>query len=253
MFKFLFGKSKTEVEQASPVASNIRARENVRAARQNDTMTTLDMLRKQEADLEKKIGVLETQMANYGQAALTANAAGKKEMAKMNLTRKLTAQKQVETFNGMLLRLTEQRMALEMGSMTNGVLDAMDIAKTTMKTQQTAWSADKVADLTDDLHEVMDNAAEVSDLLRAPLSTGPSETDLDEEMARLTEEAMGASITRVEKPAAAAPAPAPARPIVMPSLPAAPTNSPVIAGAAGGAGAAARNMDDELAALEAAM
>lgn len=252
MFKFLFGKSKAEVEQVSPVASNIRARENVRAARQNDTMTTLDMLRKQEADLEKKIGVLETQIANYGQAALTANAAGKKEVAKMNLTRKLTAQKQVETFNGMLLRLTEQRMALEMGSMTNGVLDAMDIAKTTMKTQQETWSADKVADLTDDLHEVMDNQAEVSDLLRAPLSTGPSETDLDEEMARLSEEAMGAAMTSVSSKAVA-PAPAPAVAIVMPSLPAAPTNSPVIAGRAAGGAGAARTMDDELAALEAAM
>jgi hypothetical protein len=239
MFKFLFGKNKVEVD---PVASNIRARENVRAVRQNDTMTTLEMLRKQEADLEKKIGVLETQMANYGQAALTANAAGKKEVAKMNLTRKLATQKQVETFNGMLLRLTEQRMALEMGSMTNGVLDAMDIAKTTMKSQQTAWSADKVADLTDDLHEVMDNAAEVSDLLRAPLSTGPSETDLEEEMARLSEEAMGAAMTTVSSKTVVAPAPAA---IVMPSLPAAPTNSPMIASRA--------NMDVELAALEAAM
>jgi hypothetical protein len=246
MFKFLFGKSKAEVEQASPVASNIRAREAQRAVKQNDTMTTLDMLRKQEGDLEKKIENLEKLITQYGQAALTANAAGKKEVAKMNLTRKLTTQKQVETFNGMLLRLTEQRMALEMGSMTNGVLDAMDIAKTSMKSQQESWSAEKVADLTDDLHEVMDNQAEVNDILRAPLTSGPSESDLDEEMARLSAEAMGDAMSQVSPAPARVPAPAPATAIVMPSLPAAPTNSPVAA--RGGAGA---SMDAELAALEA--
>lgn len=247
MFKFLFGKSKAEVEQASPVASNIRAREAQRAVKQNDTMTTLDMLRKQEGDLEKKIENLEKLITQYGQAALTANAAGKKEVAKMNLTRKLTTQKQVETFNGMLLRLTEQRMALEMGSMTNGVLDAMDIAKTSMKSQQESWNAEKVADLTDDLHEVMDNQAEVNDILRAPLTSGPSESDLDEEMARLSAEAMGDAMSQVSPAPARVPAPAHATAIVMPSLPAAPTNSPVVA-ARGGAGA---SMDAELAALEA--
>jgi hypothetical protein len=156
----------------------------------------MNMLHTKESELERRIEMLEKKsIASYDDAK-RANQAGQKEKAMLHLRKRAMYEDQLKTNNAMLLKIIQQRTALETTMINTGSLDAMNVATQTMKSQQTAWSSERVADLTDDMHEVMDMQREITDMIRAPVTTNDvSEDDLEAELSAMGEADLTAAIT----------------------------------------------------------
>ena len=159
--------------------------------------------------------------------AVAAHKTGEKDKAIRALKKKNMYEEQIKTNSAMLLKIMEQKGALESVSINTDTLTVMSHANAALKAEQATWSVDRVKDLTDEIAEMKDAHREIVDLLQEPLADGPSEEDLLEELEGMTA-------------AAAAPAPAPvaagaAAPTNthMLDLPAVPTTALPAAGGAG--------------------
>lgn len=209
MFSFFFGRQKVSPAPLPPA----------NAGPSDSTLEALRVLSSKESDLEKRIAMLTKQVDHLTAEAVAAHKAGQKTKALLSMKKKAAYEDQIKTNTAMMMRIMEQKMALESTVINTGTLAAIGHANIAMKAEQSVWNADKVKDLMEDTEEVHANHREIVDLLREPLGTGPSDEDVLDEL-----EAMTA--------AAAAPEPAAA----MPALPAVPTTALPAAGAVGGAG-----------------
>lgn len=223
MFSSLFGKSKKAKEEAPPSKSVI--------------IETTSMLMEKEEDLEKRIKMLETKSRLAAQEAIDANKAGKKQAALVSLNKHKMYEKEIETNNAMILKLIMQRSTVETSNMNTETFNVMKQANEVVKQQQREWTPEKVADLTDEMHELMGNQAEITDMISAPMGSGMiSAADLEAELAALE--------GPIAEPAAAA-AVAP-----LPEFPAVPLHTPKVAVHTA---PVSRSIDEELRMLEAAM
>lgn len=244
MFSFLFG---TKAKKTAAVAPAITP---AATAVRNSAIDTIGILQRKEADIEKRIDALEKQSKTSHANAQEANRAGQKEKAMLFLRKRAMYDEQIKTNNAMLIKILQQRTALETTMINTTALDVMNQATGTMKAQQTEWSVDRVTNLTDDIHDTMDSQREINDLLKSPLHIdGPSEEDLAAELADMQEADMTKSLTEVPEPVAATVATVP----VVPTVPLSPVAT-VTAKAHGGAGAPSPkattiNMAAELAGL----
>lgn len=211
MFSSLFGKKK-EKPQPQAISNSVIVD------------TTLMLIQKEE-DLEKRNKMLETKSRIVAQEAIEANKAGKKQAALVCLNKRKLYEKEIENNNALILKLVMQRTTVETSNTNTETFNVMKIANEVVKQQQRDWTPEKVADLTDDMHELMGNQTEISDLIATPLGSDLlGMADLEAELAAL------------EEPV---PVPVPTEPLKFPEVP---TTAPVI-----------RSIDDELRALEAAM
>ena len=210
MLSFLFGKSKTA--QVAP-----QAVPQQKVANTDNTMATLQMLNSKESDLEKRNEMLEKNIERLLAEAVTANKAGQKQKALLALKKKAMYEDQVKTNNAMLMRILEQKCALESTMINTDALRAMSAATVTMKAEQAEWSADKVRDMTEEIHDLHADHREITELIREPLGLGPS----DEEVADELDALMAAQ-------AAPAPAPVASTAAAIPELPLVPTTPVVI-------------------------
>lgn len=232
MFSFIFGKPK-----ATPPLPPVNA---------GPSDTTLDALRVlsgKESDLDKRITMLTKQVDHLTAEAMAAHKAGQKTKALLSMKKKAAYEDQIKTNTAMMMRIVEQKMALESTVINTGTLAAIGHANIAMKAEQAVWNADKVKDLMDDTEEVNAAHREIVDLLREPTGVGPSDEDIADEL-----DAMMAAAAPV--PAAPA-AVTPVSTTVMPVLPAVPTAALPALGGAGIMLTAASDseMDRELAAL----
>ena len=146
--------------------------------------------------MEKRNAVLEKNMERLHKEAVDANNAGQKQKALLALKKKKMYEDQVKTNNAMLMRLLEQKGALESTMINSDALRAIDAATTTMKAEQEEWSADRVRDMTDELHELHANHREITEMIREPLSSdGPTEDELLEELGEMSATAAPAPVT----------------------------------------------------------
>ena len=229
MFSFLFG---TKAKTATVAPAN--------TATVHNTIDTIGILQRKELDIEKRIDALEKQSKTCHANAQEANGAGQKEKAMMFLRKRAMYDEQIKTNNAMLIKILQQRTALETTMINTSALDVMGQATGAMKAQQTEWSVDRVTNLTDDIHDVMDSQREINDLLKSPLQIGgPSDEDLAAELADMQESSLTKSLTNVPETATAA---------ALPTIPAVPSVS-VATTAHGGAGAPTLDMTQELAGL----
>ena len=225
MFSFLFG-TKVKTATVAPVHNTT-------------TIDTIGILQRKELDIEKRIDALEKQSKTCHANAQEANSAGQKEKAMLFLRKRAMYDEQIKTNNAMLIKILQQRTALETTMINTSALDVMGQATGAMKAQQTEWSVDRVTNLTDDIHDVMDSQREINDLLKSPLQIGePSDEDLAAELADMQESSLTKSLTNVPETATAA--------ATFPTIPAVPSVS-VATTAHGGAGAL--DMTQELAGL----
>jgi hypothetical protein len=232
MFSFLFGKAKKPKEAVTPPT-----------VPSSTTMDTLAMLQKREADIEKRIQMLECQSRTVGEAALEANRAGQRQKALGFIQKRKMYEEQIETNRAMIMRLLQQRTALETSQMNTETLNAQREANKVIKKQQESWNPDTVANLTEETQELMENSREITNLLREPVGYDlPTEADLDAELAELT-----ASTLAAPMPAPmSAPVPASTADTIdttVPVFPSVPTHTPV--------SSKPRTMQEELAILEA--
>ena len=253
MFSFLFG---TKAKKTAVVAPAAITSTTVR----NNTIDTIGILQRKEADIEKRIDALEKQSKTSHANAQEANRAGQKEKAMLLLRKRAMYDEQIKTNNAMLIKILQQRTALETTMINTSALDVMSQATGVMKAQQTEWSVDHVTTLTDDIHDAMDSQREINDLLSTPLRIdGPSEEDLAAELADMQEADMTKSLTEVPETATATATATIASMPVLPTVPLSPiatvaTVATVAAKAHGGAGAPSPkattiNMAAELAGL----
>ena len=217
MFSFIFGKPKTTTVAPLPLPSQPHV-PAPNAGASDTAMATIKMLSDKESDLEKRISMLEKNVARFLGEATEAHKAGQKAKAILALKKKNLYEEQIKTNSAMLLKIVEQKTALEGTVINSGTLSAMSIATSAMKAEQQTWSVDNVRDLTDALQDVKDAHREITDLLQEPFMDGPSTEELTEELDDLV--------------AAAAPAPAPvhqstpaAAATTLPVLPAVPTGA----------------------------
>jgi hypothetical protein len=212
MFSFLFGKKKTK----KPTASITPASTSASAAVHTTAIDTIGVLQRKEMDIEKRIDALEKQSKTSHANAQEANRAGQKEKAMLFLRKRAMYDEQIKTNHAMLIKILQQRTALESTMINTTALDVMNLATGTMKAQQAEWSVDRVTSLTDDIHDAMDSQREINDLLSTPLRIdGPSEEDLAAELADMQEAEMTKSLTEVPDSITA---PLPSIPVI-PSMP----------------------------------
>jgi len=163
MFSFLFGKSKV-AENPKPSTDN--------------TMAMLQTLSGKESDLEKRNAMLEKNVERLLLEAVSANQAGQKQKALLALKKKNIYEDQIKTNNAMLMRILEQKGALESTLINSDALRAMSAATATMKAEQAEWSADKVHDMTEEIHDLHATQREIAEMIREPLGDGPSDEEL---------------------------------------------------------------------------
>jgi len=243
MFSFLFGKSKKQEAEAAAAAASVS---------KTTTISTLNMLQTREADLEKRIQMLEAQSRAAGEAAVAANKAGQKQKALTYIQKRKMYEEQIQTNHAMIMRLMTQRTALETSNLNAETLNAQRTANKVIKAQQQGWNPDTVADLTEETHELMENSREITNLLREPVSSDlPTEADLEAELAMLEPAMLESAVepalappTGIAHPSVAAAAAAPVPVAALPAFPAVPTHTLA-------APPRAKTMDAELAALEA--
>jgi hypothetical protein len=227
MFSFLFGKPTASASAAAAAARPTGPSES--------TMATLKLLSDRESDLDKRITLLDKNIERLHAEAVAAHKAGQKTKAIMALKKKTMYEEQVKTNSAMLLKIVEQRAALESTFINTDTLNVMSHATRAMKAEQAAWSVERVHDLTDELHDIKDAHREINELLQEPFSDGPSEEDLLETLGEMA---------AAESAAAPAPAAAPAAPL--PDLPAVPTTALPVPASAAASGAGAHPADSEM-------
>jgi hypothetical protein len=195
MFSFLFGKPKPDPLPAGPSES---------------TLATLKLLTGKESDLDKRIAMLTKQIDGLTTEALTAHKAGQKAKALLIMKKKATLEEQIKTNSSMIMKIVEQKAALESTIINSDTLHAIHQANVVMKAEQATWGVDKVKDLIDELDDVRTAHREINDLLQEPCGVGPSEEDLLDELEALT---------------APAPPSEPVSPAPLPVLPEVPTTA----------------------------
>jgi hypothetical protein len=233
MFAALFGKSKKGKEEVAPPPKS-------------KVMEATAMLMQKEEDLEKRNAMLVAKSRSVAQEAIELNKANKKQQALVALNKHKMYEKEIETNNAMLLKLMMQRSAAETTNMNTETFNVMQMANEVIKGQQQQWTPDKVAELTDEMHELIGNQTEINDMISAPIGNGlVTEIDLEAELAALEQPVAEPSVLAepsIMAPAAVAP---------LPEFPAVPVHTPSVAMHT--PSVATTDMDRELAALAAMM
>lgn len=195
------------------------------------------MLMQKEEDLEKRNAMLATKSRASAQEAIDLNKANKKQQALVALNKHKMYEKEIETNNAMLLKLMMQRTTVETTNMNTETFNVMQLANEVVKSQQKAWTPEKVAELTDEMNELMGNQAEINDMISAPVGNlMVTESELEAELAALEQPSVFDISPTVLPPEEAA---------ALPAFPAVPTTVPKAA--------ISTTMDRELALLEAMM
>jgi hypothetical protein len=256
MFAALFGKSKKKEEAVHPPPKS-------------KVMETTAMLMQKEDDLEKRNAMLAAKSRVAAQEAIELNKANKKQQALVALNKHKMYEKEIETNNAMLLKLMMQRTAAETTNMNTETFNVMQQANEVIKSQQKQWTPEKVAELTDEMHELLGNQVEITDMISAPIGNGlVTEIDLEAELAALEQPMAEPSVLAMppivpnsalqsERHTALAPAEA-AAVASLPEFPAVPMHTPKAAvhtpkAAVHTPSVATTDMDRELAALAAMM
>jgi len=168
MLSFLFGTKKDS--KTVPQATKV------------DILPTLQMLTKEEEQCEKRISYLELQVKQQVNRAIEYNTAGKIDLAKYAIKRKLELEKQIQTNFAMLSRLTEQKSALESSDFNHNVFNAIKTASNVMKIQQQTLDVEKIIDINEELVELSEQQKEMNDVICQPLPGSISNDKLEEEL-----------------------------------------------------------------------
>ncbi len=233
MFSFsLFGKKSKPSAPSVTSAPSAPSAPSSTSSTSSSVLSTIAMLSAKEADLEKRNQLLETQSRTASEAALAANRNGQKQKAFMYLQKRKIYEDQIQTNNAMIMKLIVERGALESTHINTGSLDVMKQANRALK-QQTTWTPDAVADLTDEARELMDAQKEITTMICEPLTEGATEDELNAELADLE----ATAIPFVTEPTV---------PVSLPSFPNVPSHLPVLRNAMGSPN---RTEEEELANL----
>merc|ERR1739848_18149 len=95
-------------------------------------------------------------------------------------------EKQMVNMDNAILRLTEQKMALESSALQKTVVDTVAAGAKTMKTLNKQMDVDKVEDMRSEMEEAMDMQDEINDVMATPLAgMAMDEDDIEDELNEL--------------------------------------------------------------------
>mmetsp|Transcript_10246 Transcript_10246/g.35665 ORF Transcript_10246/g.35665 Transcript_10246/m.35665 type:complete len:240 (+) Transcript_10246:291-1010(+) len=214
MFKRIFGSSKPASSSSSSAPGPAVAPKKSSTVETIEKLkTTLSMLEKREALLQKKVDEAHAQ-------AKEMTRQGKKPAALLALKKKKLYEGQLSNLGDQQLRIHDQITMLETAKLTSETVGALQSSAAEMKRISKETNVDRVDKTMDELNEHTENLRQVQDALGQPV--GPSaefdEDELESELAELAEledetealatgEAMPAPPTTV-RPVPAQPVPA---------------------------------------------
>lgn len=117
--------------------------------------------------------------------AKTANTAGNKPEAIMNLKRKKVFEKEIGTLESSILTIEENILRIEGSSAVADVYGALQLAKRTMQAVSKGVDVDKLQDLMADLQDLNADHDEVQDILGAGVEDSLEDPDLLDELEQL--------------------------------------------------------------------
>ncbi|PLB36572.1 ESCRT-III subunit protein SNF7 [Aspergillus candidus] len=148
------------------------------------------MLREQLDMLQKREKHLETQMDEQESIA-KKNVTANKNAAKAALRRKKLHEKNLEQTTAQITQLEQQIYSIETANINQETLNAMKAAGAAMSQIHGAMTIDKVDETMDQLREQHQLGDEIAQAISSnPLGEQPDETELDEELQGLEQEAM---------------------------------------------------------------
>ena len=172
MLPFIFGRPKQTSGVPPPPVSH---------GPSESTLATIHMLSEKESDLEKRINMLSKQVDVLTKEAVEHHKAGMKTKALIAMKKKNIYEDQIKTNTSMMMRIIEQKTALESTAINSDTLAAINHATIAMKAEQANWSVDRIKDLNDETQEVYAAHREINDLLLEPIGE-PHDDELLEEL-----------------------------------------------------------------------
>jgi charged multivesicular body protein 4 len=146
MFK-LFGKKKEEVKE-------------------NNSMTTILMLKDTISTLEKRKEFIEKNIENERNKAKQYVENNNREKAIIHIKKIKMYEKEYKTIDGNIFNLETQRIAIESQITLNSVVDAMKLSS---KSLETMIKPEKISELMDNISEQIQTQQEISDELSRPI------------------------------------------------------------------------------------
>lgn len=160
MFSFLFGRQEKPVND-SPLA-------------------TLKILTDKESDLDKRIDMLSKQISRFTSEAVQAHKAGEKSKALLIMKKKSLCEEQIKTNSAMMMKIIEQKAALESSYFNKNTLDVLSQATRAIKTTQASIDAETAKAIIDEMEDAKSAHNEIVDLLREPFSNSNDDLLTDE-------------------------------------------------------------------------
>lgn len=155
IFASIFGSPKPSTRPPTP------------PARHTEPQDALAALRQQESQLEKRTSHLETQIKTIMEQADAVIRAGDKTKALTILKKKALLDDQLRSTQGMLDKITHQRLNLELAQVQVQTIKAIEKTNTALKSS--GVDVEKAQDAMDDLAEHIENGKEINRLFSEPI------------------------------------------------------------------------------------
>merc|ERR1711935_169140 len=164
------------------------------------TSDAIQGLRQQEEMLAKKQDFLEKKIHSE-EDIIRKNVKSNKKLALSALKRKKRYEKQLQTNDGTLNTLEQQREALEAANVNTSVLETMNTAAKAIKKAHKDMDVDQVHDMMDEIAEQQEVAKEIGDAISNPtaFSSEFDDDDLEAELEALELEAQTDEQAQLEK------------------------------------------------------
>eukprot|EP00924_Labyrinthula_sp_SR-Ha-C_P013579 maker-scaffold_5-snap-gene-7.5-mRNA-1 protein AED:0.00 eAED:0.00 QI:125/1/1/1/1/1/2/1032/238 len=159
--------------------------------------------------LEKRKAFVEKRIERETEAAKKEVKAKNKKRALLHLKKKKAFENDVMKLDGMILNLEQQSLAIESGSVTYDVVDAMKTGLNAQKKINKEIDVEKTDDLMADIKDMQDEANEVSELLAEPVEDLELDDELMNELAEMESDGVKTEAQPVQQPVAAPAAAAP--------------------------------------------
>jgi charged multivesicular body protein 4 len=173
----LFGRKKSVAKGAPPKKGG--------GGGGNSTQASLTKLKETISNMEKREDYIMKKVNNQLKIAKEKNKAGDKRGAMFALKKKKMYEKEIDKLGNARITLEQQILAIESASVNVDVVQGFQTGKNALKNMQKMVDVDAVADLQNDVQELMDDMEDVNNAISQPL--GADYADEDELMAELEE------------------------------------------------------------------
>lgn len=187
--------------------------------------------------IDKRREYLEKQAKQCQANAIAKNKVGDKQGAMFELKRKKLLEKQTATLWAQRCNLEQTVMSIESADTAKQTYIAMKIGAEQMQQQKQELDPDKVNDVADQVSELMQDQDEVAEAMARPIGQPVDETELEDELNQLDEQAVDSKIlemneaspTAVKEQPQAAKVKAPAAAVAIGAAPMPPASKPAAA------------------------